>query len=106
MHVLKELKLTIQAGEGAELFVGKGEEQQQERDCMVEVDDIVQAWNGLRLKIEPAEVCHNVHYKHVCDLQAIWNKEYKETHRWPGLCVQANLEESEEAASVACISCV
>ena len=53
--------------------MSKREEQQEKGDCMVKVDDIVQAWNGLRLKVKPAEVCHNVHDEHVCNLQAVWN---------------------------------
>ena len=42
------------------------EQEQQEGDCMMEVDDIVEAGNGLWLKVQPAEVCHNVHDKHIC----------------------------------------
>lgn len=47
----------------------KGEKQQQKRDCMVKVDDTMKAGNGLWLKVKPTEVRHNIHDKHVCDLQ-------------------------------------
>ena len=46
------------------------EEQQQQGDCMVEVDDPMEAGDGFRLKIQPAEVGHNVHDEHVGDLRA------------------------------------
>ena len=51
--------------------MSQGEQQQQQCDCMMKVNDIVEAGDGLGLKVQPAEVRHNVHDKHVGHLQSL-----------------------------------